>query len=151
MVTEQKGVRKRRSQAEKVGRVKYTLQLVKRILREIEEIKLMQRTIFAGLKGFFNFEKPFIEKVCCRDEVDCLILEALYEAGRGGMLPKDVAARLSAYKITRYHVSRRLKRMNKRLMKEVGKQVAEKRGHRWALTNFAYELWGGSEKEIEGY
>jgi len=88
----------------------------------------MQRTIFAGLKGFFNFEKPFIEKICCRDEVDCLILEALYEAGRGGMLPKNVAARLSAYKITRHHVSRRLKRMNKRLMKEVGQQVAEKRG-----------------------
>ena len=73
---------------------------------------------FCWFEGFFNFEKPFIEKICCRDEVDCSILQTLYEAGRGGMLPKNVAARLSAYKITRHHVSRRLKCMNKRLMKE---------------------------------
>jgi len=43
--------RKRRLQEAKVGRVKYTLQLVKGIQRDIEEIKLTQRTILSGLKG----------------------------------------------------------------------------------------------------
>jgi len=138
--------RKKRSRAEKVGRLKYILQLEKRILRELEQVKLMQRTIFAGLKGFFQFEKPFIERVCCRDEVDALILQLLYQAGRPGIYPKDVAAQLKQYKITRFHVSRRLKRMNKRLQKEIGQTVAEKRGHRWALTSFAYEIWGETEE-----
>lgn len=62
--------RKRCSQDAKVGRVKYTLQVIKEIKRDIEEVKLMLRTIFAGLKGMFNFEKPFIERIACQDQVD---------------------------------------------------------------------------------
>ena len=30
----------------------------------------MLRTIFAGLKGSFNFEKSLIERVACEDEID---------------------------------------------------------------------------------
>ena len=30
----------------------------------------MQRTIFAGLKGLFHFEKPMIQKIACVDEVE---------------------------------------------------------------------------------
>jgi hypothetical protein len=148
MTVEEKAVHKRRTAAEKVGRVKYTLQVQKRILREIEEIKVMQRTIFAGLKGLFNFNQSLIERVCCKDEVDGLILQLLYEAGSGGVYPKDVATRLKAYRVTRHHVRRRLMRMNKRLLKELGQEIAEKRGHRWALTSFAYEIWGETEVEV---
>ena len=149
MVTEQETVqrkRKKRSQAEKVGRLKYILQQVKATRKDIEEIKRMQRTIIAGLKDFFDFKKPLIEKICCKDEVDALILQVLFEAGRGGVYPKDVAARLKAYKVTRHHVSRRLKRMNKRLAKELGQKIAEKQGHRWALTSFGYDIWGETEE-----
>jgi hypothetical protein len=32
--------------------------------------------------------------------------------------------------------------MNKRLEKELGERVAEKRGWHWALTSFAFEVWG---------
>ena len=149
MVAEEKAVHKKRGRAEKVGRVKYTLQVQKRILREIEEIKVMQRTIFAGLKGMFNFDQSLIERVCCKDEVDGLILELLYEAGRGGVYPKDVAARLEGYKVTRHHVRRRLMRMNKRLVKELGQKIAEKRGHRWALTSFAFDIWGEDSEEAQ--
>jgi hypothetical protein len=147
MTVEEKVVHKRRTVGEKVGRVKYTLQVQKRILREIEEIKVMQRTIFAGLKGMFNFDQPLIERVCCKDEVDGLILQLLYEAGPGGVYPKDAAARLEGYKVTRHHVRRRLERMNKRLLNELGQEIAEKRGHRWALTSFAYEIWGETGDE----
>jgi hypothetical protein len=140
-------LRKRRSQEAKVGRVKYTLQLIKEIKRDIEEVKLMQRAIFAGLKGMFNFEKPFIERAACQDEVDRDILFLLYEAGGAGLLPKDLAARLAESKVRRHQVSRRILRMNKRLQKEIGEKLVEKRGWHWALTSFAFEVWGETKRE----
>jgi hypothetical protein len=136
---------KKRLQEVKVGRVKYTLQLVKGIQRDIEEIKLAQRTILAGLKGMFHFEKPMIQKIACIDEVDVEILELLFEAGSAGLLPKDLAARLSQFRVRRHQVSRRILRMNKRLEKEIGEHVAEKRGWHWALTCFAFNVWGEPE------
>jgi hypothetical protein len=35
--------------------------------------------------------------------------------------------------------------MNRRLEKEFGERVAEKRGWHWALTSFVVEVWGESE------
>ena len=37
--------------------------------------------------------------------------------------------------------------MNKRLEKEFGKHIAEKRGWHWALTGFAMEILGETEKK----
>ncbi len=139
--------KKKRSQSDKIGRLKYNQQLLKRILSEVEEVKLMLRTIFAGLKGSFNFEQSLIERVACTDEVDRELLQLLFEAGSHGLLPKDLAVRLERFKITRHQLSRRILRMNKRLEKEFGERVAEKRGWHWALTAFAFEVWGKTEKE----
>jgi hypothetical protein len=133
---------KKRLQEVKVGRVKYTLQLVKGIQRDIEEIKLTQRTILAGLKGLFHFEKPMIQKIACADEVDVEILELLYESGSVGMLPKNLAVGLIDFRVRRHQVSRRMLRMNKRLEKEVGERLVEKRGWHWALTSFGFDVWG---------
>jgi len=142
METVEKDRSKGRSQAEKVGRLKYNQQLLKRALGEIEEVKLMQRTILAGLKGMFHFEKPMIQRIACVDEVDILILEHLYESGSAGLLPKDLAEKLSQFKVKRHQVSRRILRMNKRVEKELGESVVERRGWHWALTAFAVETWG---------
>jgi hypothetical protein len=133
--------KKRRSQSDKIGRLKYNQQLLKRTLAEVEEVKLMLRTIFSGLKGSFNFEQSLIERVACEDEVDKAILQALFEAGSLGMLPKDLALRLEPFKINRHQLSRRILRMNKRLKREFGEYVAEKKGYNWALTSFAFEAW----------
>jgi hypothetical protein len=140
----QKG-KKRRSQSDKIGRLKYNQQLLKRTLVEVEEVKLMLRTIFAGLKGSFDFEQSLIERVACEDEVDVEILQALFEAGSPGLLPKDLAVRLERFKITRHQISRRILRMNKRLEKDFGEKVAEKRGWHWALTSFAADVGKSSE------
>jgi hypothetical protein len=148
MEVEEKARSKGRSQAEKVGRTKYTLQLIKGIEKDIEDVKLMQRTILAGLKGMFHFEKPMIQKIACVDEVDVLILEYMYEAGSAGLLPKDLAANLSQFKVSRHQVSRRILRMNKRLKQEFGEYAAEKRGWHWVLTSFAFEAWGETENEM---
>ena len=107
----------------------------------------MLRTIFAGLKGSFNFQKSVIDHIACIDEVDREILRFLYEAGSPGLLPKDLQARLEQFKFTRHQISRRILRMNKRLEKELGALTAEKRGWHWALTSFAVNAWGGLKRK----
>lgn len=137
---------KRRSQSDKIGRLKYNQQLLKQVLSEQVEIKLMLRTIFAGLKGSFNFEKSLIGRIACEDEIDEEILNVLFEAGSSGLLPKELAITLSSFKVTRHQISRRILRMNKRLEAEFGEKIAEKRGWHWALTTFAMEVWGETER-----
>ena len=139
---------KKRSQSEKIGRLKYNQELLKRVLDRIEKVEQMQRTIVKGLEGMFNFQKPFIQKIACRDEVDQEILELLFQNQPDGLFPKDVAARLQQFKLNRFQVLRRLKAMNRRLEKEIGQHVAEKRGHHWALTGFTVDVWNESEKEV---
>jgi hypothetical protein len=134
--------KKKRTQSDKIGRLKYNQQLLKQTLSEIEEVKLMLRTIFAGMKGSFNFEKPLIERIACQDEVDKQILQLLFEAGSSGLLPKDMQAELERFHVTRHQISRRILKMNKRLEMECGEHIAEKRGWHWALTGFTIEIWG---------
>jgi hypothetical protein len=133
--------KKKRSQSDKVGRLKYNQQLLKQTLSEVEDVKLMLRTIFAGLKGSFNFDQSLIERIACHDEIDVEILQVLFEVGSLGLLPKDIANKLGEFKVTRYQVSRRILRMNKRLKKELGESIVEKRGWHWAFTSFAFEIW----------
>ena len=77
-----------------------------------------------------------------------LVLEYLYEAGDAGLLLKDLAARLAEFKVRRHQASRRILRMNKRLEKEIGEKLVEKHGWHWALTSFAFESWGDSERDL---
>ena len=138
--------KKKRTQSDKIGRLKYNQQLLKQTLAQVEEVKLMLRTIFAGLKGSFDFDQSLIERVACEDEVDREILRLLFDAGSYGLLPKDLAAKLARFKVQRFQISRRILRMNKRIQIEFGEEVAEQRGWHWALTSFAFETWGGNEK-----
>jgi len=39
--------------------------------------------------------------------------------------------------------------MNRRLQRDLGYDVAEKVGHRWALTAFMGDVWGSEKEEIE--
>jgi hypothetical protein len=102
-----------------------------------------------GLGCFLKFEQPYLQQVTCRDEVDLAIVDELLGAGSEGMLPKEIAARLASYKVTRWHVSRRLVRMNKRLKKEIDQNVAERHGWKWAATSFMNENWDAAKEEIE--
>ncbi len=36
----------------------------------------------------------------------------------------------------------------RRAEKEIGEKLAEKRGWHWALTGFAFESWGDSERDL---
>lgn len=136
---------KKRSIQAKRGRHRYNLDLLRNIEKRLAHVEQMQRTIVKGLEGMFNFQKPFIQKIACADEVDQEILELLYESQPFGLFPKDVAARLPQFKLNRFQVTRRLKAMNRRLEKELGQRVAEKQGLHWALTSFTVDVWGEPE------
>jgi len=65
-----------------------------------------------------------------------------------GILPSTIAKDLSEYGLKRWDVTRRIQRINKKLMKELGQKVAEKQGHKWALTSFARAAWGQTKEEM---
>jgi len=56
---------------------------------------------------------------------------------------------LSTYKLNRFQVLRRIKRMNKRLEAEMGRPVAESREHRWVMTRYVHRIMGATKEEIE--
>lgn len=91
--------------------------------------------------------KSIIERVICEDEVDREILRLLFEAASPGFLPKDLAAKLEKFKVNRHQVSGRITRMNRLTEREFGEHVAEQRGWHWAMTSFAKDSWGKTEKD----
>lgn len=135
----QKRSRRRRTRAEKVGRLKYIIELIKRLEREISQIDIRTRTLMAGLREWMSFEPSYIQKVACEDGVDAQIITCLIGGGLWGILPSAIAKNLSSYGVKRWDVTRRIQRMNKKLMKELGQKVAEKVGKGWALTSFMRE------------
>jgi len=56
---------------------------------------------------------------------------------------------IKLYPNQREQVSRRILRMNRKLEKEIGEPLVEKRGWHWALTSFGNEVWGETEKQGE--
>jgi len=143
---------KKRSQADKKGRINYTFELLHRILDELEFIRIAQRHIITGLElaELMHFDQPYIEKVCSRDELDKTILRVLYESGHKGILPKDLVLQVKDPKLwDRWQVLHRIEHMNRRLNEEIGQQVAEKRGHEWTLTDFTYQAYKLTEQEIK--
>ncbi len=144
----QKADKRKRSQADKVGKLKYLFAKDKKLDRDVAEIKLLLKVIFAGLKDSLYFEKSLIEEAACCDEVDKAILQLLFEAGAPGLLPKDIAAKLAEFKVARYQVTRRIIRMNKRLSQELDSAVVERRGWCWAMTSFGVDAYKASEKDL---
>lgn len=72
--------------------------------------------------------QSLIERLFAWMAVDREISQFLFEAGSPSRLPKDLAVGLGQFKVTRHQISRRILRMNKRLKKKLGKNVAEKLG-----------------------
>jgi hypothetical protein len=141
--------KKKRSMAEKYGRFRWILILLERMDARLDRIEAMQDVILNGLEGagYFKFTVPLIQKVAIKDQVDLEILHRVFEAGREGVFPKEVAAGLSQYGLVYYDVSRRIVRMNKRLFAKTREFLFEKRGHKWALTSFAFESWGKTNNQ----
>ncbi len=146
--------KKGRSQEDKVGRIKYQTVLLKEVKGQNERILTELRWIRHRLEkiGEADYDEPTVEGFAVKDQADREILQRVREVGDAGVFPKDVAEwvnKLGAYGLKYYDVSRRIVRMNKRLHFETGKVLFEKRGHRWALTRFAFDAYGATEAEVE--
>lgn len=140
--------KKRRTRADKVGRRMYMIQLIKRVERKVDEIDLRQRKMMSGLHDWMRFEPNFIEELVCRDELDARLIMCLIAAGEGGISNTETARELADFGLKKWGVTRRIRRMNRKLTKEMGEKVAEKRGRRWAATRFLFEVWGRPEEEL---
>ena len=138
MTTEEK-TRKSRPMWMKKGSYKYLLELLHGIRRELRDIRNTQRIIAKGLEHYFVFDRDFISRIACRDEVDQAILEVFKASPTSGILPRDIAREVCG--VTPWQVTLRIRRINKRLDKQIGQKVAEKRGLHWALTSFAEASW----------
>ncbi len=78
-----------------------------------------------------------------------MILDVLRAAGLDGLSPKEIHAKVRRYGLKYHHITRRIKRMNKRMQNEIGERVADKVGRNWALSNFMFRNWSIKKKEIE--
>jgi hypothetical protein len=143
----EKQPKKGRTQYDKVGKYQYLLQKFDTLNKELKQIKMFMRYLAKGLEPSLVFEPEYIQDIACRDEIDKQILEELRYAGEYGMLPRDVAAKLSDKRFTRFYVTARLKQMNKKLDAVLGQRVAEKRGKNWALTSFMRNAWDSTKDE----
>jgi hypothetical protein len=69
-------------------------------------------------------------------------------AGAEGLLPRGIHARVAKCGLKYHHVTRRINRMNKQMLDEIGERVADKVGAKWALSDFMRRNWIAKTKEI---
>ena len=142
------------SKENKIGRQKFHEVITKRILAQNEQILDELRWMRHRLKalGESDIDVPMLVRYAVVDQVDLEILGRLREVGPMGEYSRqtdDAVNKIGGYGLHRYDVSRRIVRMNKRLHLETGECCFEKRGQRWALTKFAVDVYGASEKDLE--
>jgi hypothetical protein len=142
-------VPKRRSQADKIGKHKYEIALLHRLENRLDRIEKLQRIIVVGLEDYFKFDKPYIYQIATENELDRALLDAVYESGPVGVLTKVLCGRLKAYGLEKHRAVRIIRRINKKVELVLGKPVMEKRGLRWAFTDFGNEIWGKLKDEVE--
>jgi hypothetical protein len=140
-------VPKRRSQVEKVGKHKYEIALLHRVENRLDRIEHMMRIIFHGLGDYFQFDRPLVEKIACRSDMDLAIVGLIFEAGSGGILAKDIQARLPQLNLEKHKILRIINRVNRSIEDAFGRRLIEKRGKKWAFTDFGVEIWGEVQLE----
>jgi hypothetical protein len=142
-------VKKRRTPEEKHGKYKWMRILIDRNSRELREIKRMLRGLSLGLSHLMDFDSEYLVKMVCRDSRDEMILDVLHECGPVGLSPKEIHFKVRRYGLKYHHITRRIKRMNKRMLNEIGERVADKVGRNWSLSDFMLHNWSVKTSEIE--
>ena len=140
--------KKKRSESEKVGRIKYLIEIAKRIDGKLDSLDRRISRIEKYRKRDLEFVRSDIEDVCA-DEVDREIVRLVFEAGDLGLYPRVIAQRLESFKVTRFQVGRRIRRMNKLFRVRLDESLFELRGWRWALSSFAVGAWGEKCEKAE--
>ena len=142
-------VKRRRGPEEKYGKYKWIRMLIRLNTDEIREIKRMLRGLSHGLSHLMDFDSEYLVNMVCRDSRDQAILDVLLAAGSAGLSPKQIHAKVRRYGLKYHHITRSIKRMNKRTMNEIGERVADKVGRNWALSRFMVHNWTAKTNEID--
>jgi hypothetical protein len=142
-------IKKKRSLAQKYGKYKWMRILIDRNSRELREIKRMLRGLSQGLSYMMDFESNYLGKMVCSDSRDERILEVLLAAGSDGLSPQKIHFKVRRYGLKYHHITRRINRMNKRMLSEIGERVADKVGRNWVLSDFMVRNWSAKTDEIE--
>jgi hypothetical protein len=142
-------VKRRRTPEEKYGKYKWIRTLIRRNAEENREIKRMLKGLTYGLRHLMNFDSQYLIDMVCQDSRDTAILDVLRAAGANGLSPKEIHAQTRRYGLKYHHISRRIKRMNKRMQSEIGEGVADKVGRNWALSDFMFRNWNAKMSEVE--
>jgi len=140
-------VPKRRSQLEKVGKHKYEIALLHRVENRLDRIESMMRIIFHGLGDYFHFDRPLVEKIACNSDMDLAIVSLIFESGASGILAKDIQTRLPQLSLEKHRILRVVNRINRSIEDAFGRRLIEKRGKKWAFTDFGIEVWGETHED----
>jgi hypothetical protein len=149
MEVTEKSIPKRRSQAEKVGKHKYEIFLLHRIEGRLNRIEQMFHVVFHGLGDRLEFKRPLVEEIACQSDLDLAIIGLIFEAGGAGILAKDIEARLPQLNLEKHRILRIVNRVNRKVEDAFGRRLIEKRGKKWAFTDFGVEIWGETERDIK--
>jgi len=96
-----------------------------------------------------DFESEYLVSMVCRDSRDRVILDVLRAAGPAGLPPKQIHAKVHRYGLKYHRITRRIKRMNKRMQNEIGERLADKVGRTWVLSSFMLRNYGAKTCEVE--
>jgi hypothetical protein len=142
-------VKKGRRPEEKYGKYKWMRILIDRNSRELREIKRMLKGLSLGLSHLMDYPSEYLVTMVCRDSRDEMILDVLRECGPAGLSPREIFLKVRRYGLKYHHITRRIRRMNKRMLNEIGERVADKVGRNWALSDFMFRNWTAKVSEIE--
>jgi len=144
-----KNVKKMRTLDQKYGKYKWMRILIDRNTKELKEIRRVVTGLSRGLSYMMDFESEYLGKMVCSDSRDERILEVLLAAVPAGLSPQKIHFKVRRYGLKYHHISRRIRRMNKRMQNEIGERVADKVGRNWALSDFMLHNWSAKTSEIE--
>jgi hypothetical protein len=147
---------KKREEWDKAGKYVYIVRKIqdlrRDVLHELKSTNLTLKYMIKGLEHEFQFDRVYIEEAICGNEVDRNLLSELHTAGSDGLLPRDLAKRLTIKGTRRskpQKVTTRIHRLNRRLDALLGKKAAEKAGMAWTLTDFMQDAWGSTKQELD--
>jgi len=102
----------------------------------------MLRGLSLGLHRIMDFDANYLIGLVCADSRDLVILQALREIYPHGLGPKKLQKLLWRHAALKSHnFSRRTRRINKVLDKDMAESVFKKVGRNWALNRFMWRNW----------
>jgi len=145
----------KRSPWEKEGKFRYLNRKLDAVRRETRQgfrhVEKQLQIVLNCLAPFLEIDSDYLVSVVCLDEGDRALLDYLRGKGSIGITPTEACAakELERFRFKRFHITRRIQRMNKRLKEDIGKPVAASYNRRWVITRFAQRAFNATKEEIE--